>query len=191
MNKSLFLKRYGYTQQNWQQLEQDILNSTHQAEIIDIIPSGWGLRLKCSNHWQTPTKQTIQVITIWQVDQSNQNANFVTLYPNKTKEPPHAPKLMAILVLTLLGTFCMVAASVTIWSLTYLALDLFDTFEAALYFALVSFTTLGFGDVLLPDDWRLLGGFTAANGFFAFGQITALLIETMRSIRVRQRDSIS
>ena len=105
--------------------------------------------------------------------------------------PPHAPKLMAILVLTLLGTFCMVAASVTIWSVTYLALELFDTFEAALYFAPVSFTTLGFGDVLLPDDWRLLGGFTAANGFFAFGQITALLIETMRSIRVRQRDSIS
>lgn len=103
--------------------------------------------------------------------------------------PPHAPKLMAILVLTLLGTFCMVAASVTIWTLTYLGLELFDTVEGALYFALVSFTTLGFGDVLLPDEWRLLGGFTAANGFFAFGQITALLIDSMRSIRVRQRET--
>lgn len=102
--------------------------------------------------------------------------------------PPHGPKLMVILVLTLLGTFGMVAASVTIWSVAYVVLDIFDAFEAALYFALVAFTTLGFGDVLLPLEWRLLGGFTAANGFFAFGQITALLIETMRTLRLHQRD---
>ena len=82
----------------------------------------------------------------------------------------------------------MVAASVTIWSVAYVVLDIFDAFEAALYFALVAFTTLGFGDVLLPLEWRLLGGFTAANGFFAFGQITALLIETMRTLRLHQRD---
>ncbi len=85
---ALFLNQYGYTQQNWKQLEQDILNSNRQAEIIDLIPSGWGLRLKFCNNWQAPTTEIIKVVTIWQVDKSNQNANFVTLYPDKTKENP-------------------------------------------------------------------------------------------------------
>ncbi|MEL7344196.1 MAG: ion channel, partial [Pseudomonadota bacterium] len=115
---------------------------------------------------------------------------LLRLHPWATRRP-HGPKLMVILILVLLGTFCMVILSVAIWSITYFALGIFDTGEAALYFSLVSFTTLGFGDDLLPREWRLLGGFTAANGFFAFGLITALLVETMRSIRLRQRDSLS
>ncbi|MDJ0658336.1 MAG: hypothetical protein QNJ42_02485 [Crocosphaera sp.] len=85
-DKSQFLAQYGYTQNNWQQLQQDILTSSRPAEILDLIPSGWGLRLKLRNHWQTPNKKNIQVITIWQIDHKNQQANFVTLYPDKTKE---------------------------------------------------------------------------------------------------------
>jgi hypothetical protein len=63
-DKSQFLAQYGYTQNNWQQLQQDILTSSVPAEILDLIPSGWGLRLKLRTHWQTPNKQRIQVISI-------------------------------------------------------------------------------------------------------------------------------
>jgi hypothetical protein len=45
---------------------------------------------------------------------------------------------------------------------------------------------LGFGDVLLPQDWRILAGMTAANGFLNFGLLTALLIEALRQIRLGQ-----
>jgi len=85
-DKSQFLTEYGYTQQNWQRLQQDILKASYPSEILALIPSGWGLRLKLRNHWQTPNQRIIRVITIWQLDQTNQNANFVTLYPDKTKE---------------------------------------------------------------------------------------------------------
>lgn len=85
-DKSRFLANYGYTQDNWQQLQQDILTASHPAEILDLIPSGWGLRIKLRNHWPTPNKKRIQVISIWQLDRNNQKANFVTLYPDKTKE---------------------------------------------------------------------------------------------------------
>ncbi|MGK7940987.1 MAG: DUF6883 domain-containing protein [Crocosphaera sp.] len=85
-DKSQFLAQYGYNQNNWQQLQQDILTSSRPAEILDLIPSGWGLRIKLRNHWQTPNKKRIQVISIWQIDHNNQKANFVTLYPDKTKE---------------------------------------------------------------------------------------------------------
>lgn len=105
--------------------------------------------------------------------------------------PPHLLKLVTALFAALVATLAMITVSVWIWALTFYWLDIFGTMEAALYFALVSFTTLGFGDVLLPMEWRLLGGMTAANGFLSFGLVAALLVETMRNIRIGQRDGLS
>lgn len=47
--------------------------------------------------------------------------------------------------------------NVWIWASVFYALGAFDNFEPALYFTLTSFTTLGFGDLTLGPDWRLLG----------------------------------
>jgi len=105
--------------------------------------------------------------------------------------PPHRLKLFTALLVSLLGTLAMISVAVWIWTAAFRALGIFPTVESALYFALVSFTTLGYGDVLLPDEWRLLGGMTAANGFLSFGLLTALLVETMRSIRLGQRNFTS
>ena len=101
--------------------------------------------------------------------------------------PPHGPKLMTILALTLLGTLAMMTVAVWGWAIAFRLLGLFETFEASVYFALVSFTTLGFGDVLLPQEWQLLGGLAAANGLLLFGLLTAIVVETLREIRVRHK----
>jgi hypothetical protein len=45
---------------------------------------------------------------------------------------------------------------VWIWAGAFLVLGLFPAVEPAVYFSIVSFTTLGFGDILLPVLWRLL-----------------------------------
>lgn len=73
-----------------------------------------------------------------------------------------------------------------LWALTLFALGIFGAFEAALYFAMISFTTLGFGDIILPNEWRLLSGFIAIDGFILFGLNTAFLFEVLR--RLRQND---
>ena len=83
--------------------------------------------------------------------------------------PPHGPKLTAILSLSMFWTLMMMTASVWIWALAFWELEVFKTFESSVYFALVVFTTLGFGDLLLPVEWRLLGGLAAANGLLIFG----------------------
>ncbi len=101
--------------------------------------------------------------------------------------PPHGPKLVVVLALTLLATLMMMTAAVWIWATTLWALDIFFTFEAAVYFSLVAFTTLGFGDILLPLEWRLLGGLAAANGLLIFGLLTAIVVETLRQTRGLQR----
>lgn len=99
---------------------------------------------------------------------------------------PHGPKLVLVLVASVLWTLGMMAAAIWIWALAFYALDIFVTLEASVYFALVAFTTLGFGDVLLPQDWRLLSGMAAANGLLNFGLLTAVLVEVLRNVRSGQ-----
>ena len=104
-----------------------------------------------------------------------------------SETPPRGPKLMTVLALTLLGTLAMMTVAVWGWAIAFRLIGLFETFEGSVYFALVAFTTLGFGDVLLPQEWRLLGGLAAANGLLLFGLLTAILVETLRLLRLRQR----
>ena len=70
-----------------------------------------------------------------------------------------------------------------IWAFSLIHLGVFSAWEESLYFSLVAFTTLGFGDVVLPQNWRLLSGFIAADGFVLFGLNTAVLLEAMMRLR--------
>ena len=100
---------------------------------------------------------------------------------------PRRSRIAVVLSAVLIYTLAVMTMSVWLWALAFEALGLFGTLEEAVYFALVSFTTLGFGDILLPKDWRLLGGMAAANGFLSFSLLTAILVETFRVMRRARR----
>ncbi|MEO8531412.1 MAG: potassium channel family protein [Deltaproteobacteria bacterium] len=104
---------------------------------------------------------------------------------------PHAPKQMLVLCVAALWILMLVTIAVWIWAAAFRLLGIFPTLEASVYFALVSYTTLGFGDVLLPQDWRLLSGMLAANGLLNIGMSTAILIEVMRQLRVNQSEAVT
>jgi len=106
-------------------------------------------------------------------------------------QEPHAPKLMVLLCGAAIWLLGVVTFGVWLWALCLYVLDLFPALEPAVYFALVSFTTLGSADIALPVGWRLLGGMAAANGFVTFGILIASLVEALRLVRVAQinRDS--
>lgn len=67
-----------------------------------------------------------------------------------------------------------------LWALTYMFLDAIQNFEEALYFSIVSFTTLGYGDVTLSDKFRLLASLEAANGIIIFGWSTAITMAVVQ-----------
>lgn len=64
----------------------------------------------------------------------------------------------------------------------YRALDAVRTLEEAAYFSMETFTTLGYGDITLDKDWRLLSSFEAANGLLMFGWSTALIFAAVQWI---------
>ncbi len=97
--------------------------------------------------------------------------------------PPIMLRIAVALVLITLGLMAAHSVNVWLWAVVFLWLEIFPALEPALYFSIVSFTTLGFGDVLLPEEWRLLGGISAANGLLIFGLSTAYLVEFLRRLR--------
>lgn len=70
--------------------------------------------------------------------------------------------------------------NVWIWAIVFMLVGAIAEFEPALYFSLVSFTTVGFGDITLGHDWRILSGLTAANGFLTFGWSAAYMVDLVR-----------
>ncbi len=93
---------------------------------------------------------------------------------------------MLVMCVSAVGILLQMAIGVWAWALTMIALGIFQTVETAVYFALVAFTTLGFGDILLPIEWRLLGGMAAINGLLNIGFVTAMLVEGLRQVRLQQ-----
>ena len=76
------------------------------------------------------------------------------------------------------------AVEIGVWAECYKSLGLLASTEQAFYFAAVCFTTLGFGDVLLPEGWGLLAGANAANGFLLSGLSAAFLVEATLKLRL-------
>ncbi len=94
------------------------------------------------------------------------------------------PKLWKIplLVITVLGVFITHIIQIWIWAVFYLIVDALPNFEEALYFSTSTFTTVGFGDIVLDKTWRLISAFQSANGFILFGWSTAFIFEVMSKL---------
>jgi Ion channel len=87
-----------------------------------------------------------------------------------------------MLALFVLWLFLATILEVWTWALLYLALDAVTTLEEAAYFSMETFTTLGYGDITLDKNWRLLSSFEGANGLLMFGWSTALVFAAIQWI---------
>jgi hypothetical protein len=87
--------------------------------------------------------------------------------------------LIAVMVATVSVLMAAHTCEVMVWSLAYGLVDAAPV-NSNLYFAFVNYTTLGYGDVLPVERWRLLGPMTAMNGVLLFGWSTAVIFEVLR-----------
>jgi len=83
-----------------------------------------------------------------------------------------------LMIVLMIGNVIQVA----FWALLYSALGAFEDFEAAMYFSGVTFTSLGYGDVVLDGRMRLLAPLQAANGLMMFGITTALFFSALQQV---------
>ena len=94
----------------------------------------------------------------------------------------------AVILFVVLGLVMTHTIEVWLYALAYLGLSALPDFEAALYFSTTSFTTIGYGDVVLDRSWRLVGAIEGANGLLLFGWSTAFLISVTGRMRALEHD---
>ncbi|MFH0300213.1 potassium channel family protein [Bradyrhizobium sp. 31Argb] len=95
-------------------------------------------------------------------------------------------RLIAVMIGTVSILMASHASEVIVWSLVYAIIDAAPAGTDLTYFAFVNYTTLGYGDVVPVERWRLVGPLTAMNGVLLFGWSTAVIFEIMR--RAMHRD---
>lgn len=78
------------------------------------------------------------------------------------------------------GLFVLVAvwivllhlAEISLWAIAYVGVGAMPDLQTALYFSAVTYTTTGYGDLVLPQEWRLHGGVEALTGILMCGWST-------------------
>lgn len=73
------------------------------------------------------------------------------------------------------------------WALLFTWLGEFEEFATAFYHSTVNFTSLGYGDIVMSERWRLLGALEAANGVLMFGLSAGTILSVMNGLFDRRK----
>jgi len=63
-------------------------------------------------------------------------------------------------------------AEIAVWALFYWWRECLPDIESAVYFSAVTYTTVGYGDLVLPQEWRLVGAVEGLTGILMCGLST-------------------
>lgn len=97
-----------------------------------------------------------------------------------------------LLILLFSGVMFLHIIETNLWAGFYYGQGLFNDFETSLYFSLMSYTTIGYGDVLLPQKWRLLGAIEGISGVLLCGTSTAFIFAVISAmLQMQQRNQVS
>jgi len=79
---------------------------------------------------------------------------------------------------------------ISLWALVYAWRQAMPDLHAAFYFSAVTYTTTGYGDLVLPEAWRLVGGIEALTGILMCGWSTGFFFAVVnRMYRSRQPET--
>lgn len=95
-------------------------------------------------------------------------------------------RIVATTVMITLGAH---AITVCLWAAASILVGEFEEFGIALYHAGVNYTSLGYGDIVMSSNWKMLGPIAATDGLLMFGVSTATVFAIMqRLIQIRFPD---
>jgi voltage-gated potassium channel len=85
------------------------------------------------------------------------------------------PAVLWILVRVVYGLLLLHLLQILVWAACFQVLGCFPDFATSFYYSATSYSTVGFGDVHPPEQWRILGAIEAVTGILMFGWSTGVL----------------
>lgn len=96
---------------------------------------------------------------------------------NVSNELLHAIAVVSFAGFIILGLHIV---KIWFWAMMFLNLGAITELEDAIYFSTVTATTVGYGDLVMAEKWRILGSLEAMSGILYFGISTAYLMAVVR-----------
>ena len=122
----------------------------------------------------------VQSLAVWAV--IRYLARLLARHPDSHDEIRAGATLSAAVLLMFAGHLVQIG----IWALVFRAVGEFDGIVEAFYHSTINFTTLGYGDIVMSERWRLLGGLEAGSGVLMFGVSTALFFSVIAKMLERR-----
>jgi voltage-gated potassium channel Kch len=115
---------------------------------------------------------------------------LIRLLTNRIGGEPEEPTLFEdVKVLSLVMAVLMFGhvLQFATWAFLFTWLGEFADFATAFYHSTVNFTSLGYGDIVMSEEWRLLGALEAGNGVLMFGLSTSTILSIMNALFARRK----
>ena len=103
---------------------------------------------------------------------------------------PSARTDITVMVVILLLLFTGHVLQFATWAILFVWLGEFPDFKTAFYHSVVNFTSLGYGDIVMSEKWRLLGALEAANGILMFGLSSGGFLAVMLGLFNRHKEIV-
>lgn len=100
------------------------------------------------------------------------------------------PAMFWILVRVVYGLLLLHLLQILVWAACYQWTGCFPDFATSFYYSATSYSTAGYGDVVPPGNWRILGAVEAVTGILMFGWSTGVLFSVVNHLQGRFKDPI-
>jgi len=97
-------------------------------------------------------------------------------YRSGVSDPPRFSRLTARVTSVVMALLLLHLLEVGLWAALFQWAGCFPDFRTSVYFSLITYATVGYGDVVLNGQYRMLGGIEALVGVLMMSWSTALLI---------------
>ena len=103
---------------------------------------------------------------------------------------PHESRMRqaVLIIFVVFGIFALVTIHIWLYAVLYRLLGELPSFESALYFSTVTFTSTGFGDIVISPRWRMVSAIESANGVILLAWSTTFLLSVTSRLRVLEHD---
>jgi hypothetical protein len=93
------------------------------------------------------------------------------------------PRLFWILIRVVFGLLLLHLLQITVWAGFYSLKGCFPSFDISFYYSATSYSTVGYGDVVPPANWRVFGAIEAVTGVLMFGWSTGFLFSIVNRLQ--------
>jgi Ion channel len=116
--------------------------------------------------------------------------DMVRTLASRFRRRPVFSAAFGLMSLVVLGLMISHVLHVALWAAVFYYPGPIPDLETAFYHSFVNYTTLGYGDIVMPAPWRLLGAIEAADGYLMFGLSTAVMFEVLTFLYKARVDAV-